>query len=196
MARDTITKSEVFEAYTGAKAYAKRALPTLDTILKVASLITQLRPAVEESDQVRLMMAAKAEHVTNPMTGQDVVKSPDLFNAEMFKAMRLPVSITRVRVRLTRSDRNWRTRSLNWGRSSSMSLSHDHLFDHAKKRIRWEWYHWPLPVYVSRLRGDTPVGEVHRSLERRDDPRLRRRLHCHRRGGAGRRNDHADRGAS
>ena len=104
MARDTITKSEVFEAYTGAKAYAKRALPTLDTILKVASLITQLRPAVEESDQVRLMMAAKAEHVTNPMTGQDVVKSPDLFNAEMFKAMRLPVSITRVRVRLTKSD--------------------------------------------------------------------------------------------
>lgn len=88
-----MTKAEAAELYAGCKGIAKRGPPTLPAILKFAKVMTLLRPDVEEIDSIRVMAGAKAEHITNPATGQDILKSPDAVNAEIYDALRTPATL-------------------------------------------------------------------------------------------------------
>lgn len=99
-----ISKSEASENFVSMKAYGKRALPNLDSILRLAELQRLLRPSVEEGDEVRLMVAQSADHIEHPTTKQEILKQPDKVNMDQFKAMQASAKIPWTDVRLTRAD--------------------------------------------------------------------------------------------
>ena len=104
MATLPLTHGQVGEVYTALTNLAKRGLPTLDTILKAAELKTKLRPAVDKADGIRVDVAAAADHVVHPSTGQDLVRQPDDLNKQMFEAMQRSAEIEDPDIRFTKAD--------------------------------------------------------------------------------------------
>lgn len=98
------SKNEVVEAYTAVTNLGKRALPNMGAILKIARLKTLMRRATEEADSVRLSVAAAAEHIINPNTGQDILKSPDTYHKVLYDTMCTPSSFQDPGFRITKKD--------------------------------------------------------------------------------------------
>lgn len=82
-----LTKAQVAQYQNAATTISKRGPPTLGAILKYAELIRKIAPVVVEIDAIRVAASAGAEHIPNPATGQDILKSPDAVNKLLFDAL-------------------------------------------------------------------------------------------------------------
>lgn len=88
-----MTKADAAERWAGGQALSKRGPPTLGAILKYVDLFKKLRAAVDDVEAIRTMVSARAEHVTNPMTNQDILKSPDTVNQELRDLLCTPADV-------------------------------------------------------------------------------------------------------
>lgn len=98
-----MTRAQAGEAYTAAKSMGNRALPTLDAIMKMARIKSALRPVVNETDDMQLMLANKSPHIEHPVTKQNIFKSPDEHGKEAFDIGQQVVEVD-CSIRLTKAD--------------------------------------------------------------------------------------------
>ena len=99
-----LSKNQAVQAFRAADAFGKRAIPTLNSILKFSQLKTLLTPSVTASESESAMAQASAEKVDDATTGQALIKDVAAFNALLMELMEKDSGIVDSGLRITKAD--------------------------------------------------------------------------------------------